>query len=89
MLNCKQISLLVSESFEKPLTWGQRMQLWMHLGMCGLCFRFSKIMKRLDHEVQGQADAAEKGELGELFPDEKLSPDCRNRIVEAMESEQE
>lgn len=86
MLNCKQISLLVSESLEKPLTWGQRMQLWMHLGMCGLCFRFSKIMKRLDHEVQDQANAAEEGKL---FPEEKLSPDCRSRIVNAMKSERE
>lgn len=40
MLNCKQTSLLVSQSLDRPLTWRERWAVRLHLLICIYCRRF-------------------------------------------------
>ncbi|HEY0907476.1 MAG TPA: zf-HC2 domain-containing protein [Methylophilus sp.] len=40
MLNCKQTSLLVSQSLDRPLTWRERWAVRWHLWICVYCRRF-------------------------------------------------
>ncbi len=60
MLNCQQVSQLVSESTDRQLSLWTRINLWMHLGMCGLCRRFRKVILRVDLEARAIADDFEQ-----------------------------
>jgi hypothetical protein len=44
MLNCKQVSKLVSQEMEKPLSLSERIGLNLHLMMCVGCRNFKKQM---------------------------------------------
>lgn len=44
MLNCKDISRLLSESQDRKLSVSERLQLEMHLAMCKGCANFRKQM---------------------------------------------
>ncbi len=61
MYTCKHVSQIVSQSLDKKLPFWTRVQLWMHLGMCGLCNGFRKTMIRVDREFKLRADEAENG----------------------------
>ncbi|MFT7631902.1 MAG: hypothetical protein ACI87E_002943 [Mariniblastus sp.] len=63
VMNCKQISKLVSDSIDQKLPLPKRMQLWMHLAMCGLCSRFNRSVKKIDAEVHACVKDMEQGTL--------------------------
>lgn len=42
MKNCKEISFLLSESMDRPLTWRERWGVRVHLAMCRHCSRFEQ-----------------------------------------------
>ena len=42
MLNCHQVTRLVSESRERPLTLKEKMKLKVHIMMCSGCRNFEK-----------------------------------------------
>jgi len=42
MLTCKEISKLVSESLDRKLPFGLRMEMRLHLMMCSLCRMYRK-----------------------------------------------
>jgi hypothetical protein len=41
MLNCKQTSELVSQSFDRPLSLKERLSVGFHLLICAACKRFN------------------------------------------------
>jgi hypothetical protein len=82
MLNCKQISKLASDSLDQKLSWGNRMQLWMHLGMCGLCSRFRKAIIRINQETQARSHEVETGQRDDV----KLPDPARQRIRKILDS---
>ena len=84
MLRCKQITQLISESLDGQLTWPQRIQLWMHLLMCGLCSGFRKDVLHLHREARRQAQEIEHDLTGQ---DVKLSEESRQRIKRELESQ--
>lgn len=45
MLNCKQITALVTDYLEGRLSFGQRVRFWLHLGMCDGCRRYLRQMR--------------------------------------------
>lgn len=47
MLNCQQVTRLISESQERTLSLGERMPLNMHVMMCSGCRNFGKQMQML------------------------------------------
>lgn len=51
MLNCKQTSLLVSQSLDRPLTWRERMAVRMHLWICVYCRRFMQQLKLIRQQM--------------------------------------
>lgn len=83
MLNCRDVSKLVSESHERKLSLWQRVNLWMHLSMCGLCWRFRKDMLHLHDETH---QLGREVELDEADLDVKLPDESKDRIKKLLES---
>jgi hypothetical protein len=80
MLSCKEISQLVSESLDRKLPFGKRLQVRFHLLMCRLCSRFKKQVLFLRDAGRRflAADEDSQGNLG------GLSPEARKRIKQAL-----
>ncbi|HMQ13901.1 MAG TPA: zf-HC2 domain-containing protein [Candidatus Competibacter phosphatis] len=61
MLNCKQVTHLLSEMQERDLLWRERLPLKLHLLMCAGCNNFRKQMdflRRVCREyAQGRPDS--------------------------------
>lgn len=58
MLNCRQVTRLLSESQERTLTLQERVSLKMHVMMCSGCRNFGRQM----HTLRQVARAYSKGE---------------------------
>jgi hypothetical protein len=85
MLNCREVSQLVSESLDHKISWWSRMNLWMHLSMCRFCSRFRKDVLHLHDETRR---LAQDPGLNGLDSDVKLAPESRERITRALASQQ-
>lgn len=62
MLTCKDVSERCTDYLERDLSWGERIQYWMHLAMCAMCRRYvaqmrttTAILTRLGGEAPPQA----------------------------------
>lgn len=53
MLNCKDITKLISDSLEGKISVPQRMELWLHIMMCGMCRLFRSNIIELRKRVRG------------------------------------
>ncbi len=85
MLNCRQVSQLVSESLDRKLSLWQRANLWIHLGMCRLCYGFRKDLLHLHDQTRRHASQLEQEsdeEWGE-DPGVQLSDESRERMKRA------
>lgn len=74
ILNCREISRLVSESMDRRLPFYQRVGIMVHLARCRLCARFAEQLKTirklsrelfqyredLDHTIGLSAEAKER-----------------------------
>jgi len=91
MLNCKDISRVVSESFERPLSFGERMSLQFHLVLCGTCRKFRKLQNKIHSSIKKHGtDVPETSDSPDDTP--VLPEDSRSRIkivVQAAINEQD
>ena len=85
MLNCKEVSKLVSKSLDDKVTLWQRMNMWMHLAMCGVCWGFRKNLVLLQKLSRQYADAVESGETQSEL---RLPDDARQRIRQKIEADE-
>lgn len=85
MLNCREVSKLVSESLDHKLPVWKRVNLWMHLGMCRLCWAFRKDLNHLHKETRQLADQIEPDAIE---PDVKLSAESSERMKRLLASPQ-
>ena len=79
MPSCREISRVVSESFDRNLPLRRRMAMWMHLLMCGHCSRFRK-------ELLAIRRAVRNGRGPEITEDEAAMPNtARERIKRTLQ----
>lgn len=79
MLSCKDISRVVSESFERPLSFGERTILRIHLVLCGTCRKFRKLQNKIHSAVKEHG--TEVPETSDSPDDASVLPDdSRSRI---------
>jgi len=81
MLSCKEVSRLVSESLDRELPFRQRFSMRLHLLMCSLCSRFRCQMLFLRDAARSFGEASEKDKLP---ANDRLSPEVRTRIKQAL-----
>ena len=78
MKNCKQTSLLVTQSMDRRLTWSERLGMRIHLAMCDNCARFVKQMRLIREMLDSEDDAVQPG-----LPEER-----RERIARKLKEEE-
>lgn len=85
MLNCKQITKLVSESFIRRLSIAERIHLWLHIGMCNTCRLFRRLQIQLQDTVKNNLtkDNADQDELQSqlsITGREKIAAQIKSRL---------
>jgi len=85
MLRCKEVSELVSESLDHKLPLWKRLNLWMHLCLCGVCSGFRKALFRIHDEAHRPGAGIEQDSAGQEI---KLPDQSRERIKRVLESRQ-
>lgn len=82
MLNCKDITRLVSESFERRLSIGERLNLWMHVAMCGSCRFFRRLQLRMHRTIRSIVSQSDDDDRGSSV---QLPESARERIKAAIQ----
>lgn len=80
MLSCKEVSLLVSQSRDRRLSWTERLGVRLHLWICEQCRRYQRqvaffgwLAKKLEADPSPMTQA-------------ELSMEARERIQKAVEA---
>lgn len=79
MLTCKEASELVSQSYERRLSWAERLGLRLHLAICAACAQFARQMRFLRAAVRAFGTTGT-----ELGATERLPPEAKQRIADAL-----
>lgn len=82
MLTCKQASQLISQSLDQPLSLPQRLQLKVHLFLCGACRRFRQQLHLLRAALQQLRNQIENDRTIQL------TPEAKDRITRAINTHQ-
>ena len=84
MLNCRDMTRLISDSMEQRISVRQRIEIWMHVLMCGLCRRFRadaislrRRLRKLDAESVSAASR------------QRLPEECKQKICRAIARSQQ
>src|SRR6267378_4027239 len=81
--SCREATRLQSEALDRPLTFGERLGLRIHLLLCKWCRRYGKQI----HFLRSAARQHEEHE--DCLPNQSLRPDARERIKQRLEAEKE
>lgn len=60
MRSCREITALVSQALDKPVTLRERFAVWLHVMMCNRCHNFQKQAKFLRKAARGYGDYLSK-----------------------------
>lgn len=77
-MNCKHASQVLSQSFERRLSLGERLGLRLHLLMCDACTQFARQVTLLRQAIQRLVTRI--GHDQQL----RLSEEARERIAKAL-----
>ena len=80
MLNCKDMTKLISDSLERKISVRQRMELWLHIMMCGMCRRFRSNIIELRKRVRGSKGLLDQADIATAA----LPPATKARLEEAV-----
>ena len=87
MLNCKDATRLISEGLDHRLSMWQRMNLRMHVMMCGACSAYKRQIEGL-HRLFGLRRQRTEGIMSNMSSEaHRLSPAKREQIKHLMESQ--
>ncbi len=78
MLNCRQVTLLVSQSMDVRLTWCQRLAVRFHLLYCVWCRRYAAHVQFLRKATKGLVTKAD-------VSSPKLSEEAKERMKKRLE----
>ncbi|MEM7311556.1 MAG: zf-HC2 domain-containing protein [Planctomycetota bacterium] len=81
-LRCEHASRLVSDQYDRDLSFSERWALRLHGWICKSCWRFRDQMKFI-HEAAKQLS----GDSSELVINSQLSTEARERILNAVREE--
>ena len=71
MMNCKEVSRLMSEMKDHEITWRQRMALRFHLMMCRMCRVYNRQLEMLSRIARQAGDLVmNRGVSEATLPDE-------------------
>ena len=70
MLNCQEITRLVSEAQDRPLTLGEKLSLRTHLFMCSGCRNYEKNITSLRLIMKSFAKGKDAGSTDQPKPPE-------------------
>ena len=82
MLNCRQITRLVSQSMDVKLAWHQRLAIRVHLVYCVWCRRYASQIQFLRKAAIELADGADGEEAARLSVEAK--DEIRQSLRQAM-----
>lgn len=80
MLNCKDMTKLISDSLERKISVRQRMELWLHIMMCGMCRRFRSNIIELRKRVSVSKGLLDQADIASAA----LPPATKARLEEAV-----
>ena len=83
MLSCKDITRLVSDSFERKLSLGERINLWMHVGLCNTCRMFRRFQIGLHRAIRRRFSQPIDCDVES---DVELPQSARERMTAAIQS---
>ncbi len=75
MLNCKQVTELISQNLDTPIPWIQRWRIKLHLLMCHSCSAYLKQLKFIQKVLLT---------MDGHYQDIKLSKQAKQRIVNRL-----
>ena len=81
---CKQMTVLMSESMERPLTLRERVTLRLHLWVCIWCVWYLEQLHTLRATLRERAERSEAEDAG---ADLHLTLEARERIKRALRGE--
>jgi hypothetical protein len=80
MLNCRQVSRLISQSMDARLPWHRRLGIRVHLFYCVWCRRYAaqlKVLRQAACQLRPEATSPES---------QKLSEDAKQRMQARLEA---
>ena len=83
MLNCKDMTKLISDSLDRKLSVRLRIVLWLHISVCGMCRRFRFNIIELRKRIRGSNDLVD---LVDYIP-APLPPATKARLEEVVKRE--
>lgn len=83
MLNCRQVTQLVSQSMDTRLRWHERAVVRLHLLYCVWCRRYASQIRFLRKAARELADGADQ-QAPEKLPSEARAK-IRDRLRQAMD----
>jgi hypothetical protein len=84
MLNCRQVTRLVSQSMDARLPWHQRLAIRFHLLYCVWCRRYATQIQFLRKATKGLALRATEASTPKLTGEAKEQ--MRKRLEEALKT---
>lgn len=81
MLECRDVSKLVTHSLDEPLTMRQRLRVRWHLFVCRYCRRFQKQVFWLHGVLRQKSESLIENETKDVC----MSDDAKERLKKALE----
>jgi hypothetical protein len=84
MMSCETAARMISEGKDRPLSFGEKMSLRMHLAMCALCRGYQKNLEVLS-QISARAGDAVMSAFGRTDTNLALPATSKQRIQDELD----